>query len=112
PYNPRGQRDELGNAWSVWNPALVGLPIDPAYAHITQFIKDVYLDSQVTIGLLSNVTASMVRGGGEPPRRDPHARPARRRPQLRQRDLRLDPHALPRPALRRQGQPAVHPGAD
>ena len=58
PYNPRGQRDELGNAWSVWNPALVGLPIDSGYAHITQFIKDVYLDSQVTIGLLSNVTAS------------------------------------------------------
>jgi hypothetical protein len=60
PYNPRGQRDELGDAWSVWNPALVGLPIDSGYAHITQFIKDVYLDSQVTIGLLSNVTASVV----------------------------------------------------
>ena len=60
PYNPRGQRDELGDAWSVWNPALVGLPIDSGYAHLTQFIKDVYLDSQVTIGLLSNVTASMV----------------------------------------------------
>jgi uncharacterized protein len=64
PYNPRGQRDELGNVWSVWNPALVGLPIDPGYAHITQFIKDVYLDSQVTIGLLSNVTASMVQTEG------------------------------------------------
>jgi hypothetical protein len=55
----------------VWNPALVGLPIDAGYAHITQFIKDVYLDSQVTIGLLSNVTASMVQVEGErsrPPR--------------------------------------------
>src|SRR5438046_10427732 len=59
PYNRRGQRDERGETWGVWNPALVGLPIDPAYAHITQFIKDVYLDSQVTIGLLSNVPASM-----------------------------------------------------
>src|SRR5262249_4310675 len=39
---------------------VVGLPVDPRYAHITQFIKDVYLDSQVTIGLLSNVTASIV----------------------------------------------------
>ena len=48
----RGQKDELGEVWSNWNPALVGLPIDPGYAHITQFIKDVYLDSQVTIGLL------------------------------------------------------------
>jgi hypothetical protein len=71
PYNPRGQRDERGDAWGVWNPALVGLPIDPGYAHITQFIKDVYLDSQVTIGLLSNVTASIVQIAGErarPPR--------------------------------------------
>src|SRR5215831_4005822 len=56
PFNPRRQRDERGEVWGVWNPALVGLPIDTAYAHITQFIKDVYLDSQVTIGLLSNVT--------------------------------------------------------
>jgi hypothetical protein len=71
PFNRRGQKDERGEVWSVWNPALVGLPIDAGYAHITQFIKDVYLDSQVTIGLLSNVTASMVQVEGErsrPPR--------------------------------------------
>jgi uncharacterized protein len=68
PFNPKGQRDELGEVWSVWNPALVGLPIDRAYAHITQFIKDVYLDSQVTIGLLSNVTASSIQIEGERPR--------------------------------------------
>ena len=60
PNNPEKRVDELGNPWSVWNPELVGLPLDPSYAHITQFIKDVYLDSQVTIGLLSNVTASLV----------------------------------------------------
>ena len=78
PYNPRGQRDERGDAWGVWNPALVGLPIDPAYAHITQFIKDVYLDSQVTVGLLSNVTASMVQVGGEPPRAPRNAEEAQR----------------------------------
>ena len=78
PYNPRGQRDERGDAWGVWNPALVGLPIDPAYAHITQFIKDVYLDSQVTIGLLSNVTASMVQVDGEPPRPPRNAEEAQR----------------------------------
>ena len=65
PFNPKRQLDELGQAWSVWNPALVGLPIDPGYAHLTQFIKDVYLDSQVTIGLLSNVTASGVQIEGE-----------------------------------------------
>jgi len=70
PYNPKGQLDELGQTWSVWNPALVGLPIDSGYAHITQFIKDVYLDSQVTIGLLSNVTASgiQIEGQRRPPK--------------------------------------------
>jgi hypothetical protein len=78
PYNPRGQRDERGEAWGVWNPALVGLPIDPAYAHITQFIKDVYLDSQITIGLLSNVTASMVQVAGKPPRAPRNAEEAQR----------------------------------
>src|SRR5204863_5572105 len=37
---------------------------------VVQFIKSVYLDSQVTIGLLSNVTASLVNlgGGGRAPR--------------------------------------------
>src|SRR4051812_7412756 len=78
PFNPRGQKDERGDTWGVWNPALVGLPIDPAYAHITQFIKDVYLDSQVTVGLLSNVTASMVQVEGEPPRAPRNAEEAQR----------------------------------
>ena len=91
----QGNSDESGQAWGVWNPALVGLPIDAGYAHITQFIKDVYLDSQVTIGLLSNVTASLVqiegvtspelrgmRGGAA--RRDSDRRADRGRAQLRQ----------------------------
>ena len=78
PYNDRGQKDELGAVWSIWNPALVGLPIDPGYAHITQFIKDVFLDSQVTIGLLSNVTASMVQVEGEPSRPPKNAEEAQR----------------------------------
>src|SRR5678815_1681981 len=56
PFNPKSQRDELGETWSVWNPALVGLPIDRGYAHITQFIKDVYPARQVAVGLLSHVT--------------------------------------------------------
>jgi hypothetical protein len=78
PFNPREQKDERGEVWSVWNPALVGLPIDPGYAHITQFIKDVYLDSQVTIGLLSNVTASMVQVEGAPSRPPKNAEEAQR----------------------------------
>jgi hypothetical protein len=78
PFNPRGQRDERGDAWGVWNPALVGLPIDAGYAHLTQFIKDVYLDSQVTIGLLSNVTASIVQIEGEKSRAPRNAQEAQR----------------------------------
>ena len=66
PNNPKGLPDEQGNVWGVWNPALVGLPNAPANFLIVQFIKDVYLDSQVTVGLLSNVTASVVSVDGQP----------------------------------------------
>jgi len=59
PYNMSGYKDENGEEWGVWNPALVGLPNTPATFQIVQFIKDVYLDSQISIGLLSNVTASL-----------------------------------------------------
>src|SRR6266850_5664160 len=78
PFNSRAQLDERGETWGVWNPALVGLPIDPAYAHLSRFIKDVYLDSQVTIGLLSNVTASMVQIEGEKARAPRNAEEAQR----------------------------------
>jgi predicted TIM-barrel fold metal-dependent hydrolase len=57
PFNPGGLLDELGSPWTPWNPALIGLPIDRDFAHIVKFIKQVFLDSQVTVGLLSNVTA-------------------------------------------------------
>ena len=60
PLNPRGVKDERGDAWGVWNRALVGLPNSPENFLITQFIKDVFLDSQVTVGLLSNVPAGVV----------------------------------------------------
>jgi predicted TIM-barrel fold metal-dependent hydrolase len=75
PMNPKGLPDERGESWAIWNPALVGLPMQPENFQLVQFIKDVYLDSQVTIGLLSNVTAMTAtpvgqRGqkGGEPDR--------------------------------------------
>jgi uncharacterized protein len=65
PFNPKGLPDEHGAVWGSWNPALAGLPVTAANAQIVQFIKDVYLDSQVTIGLLSNVTASTISVSGE-----------------------------------------------
>jgi hypothetical protein len=75
PYNPQNLPDENGAAWAPWNPALAGLPNTPATFQIVQFIKDVFLDSQVTVGLLSNVTASLFGEGqierlpGQPPNR-------------------------------------------
>ena len=60
PLNPGGLKDEHGDPWGVWNRSLVGLPDSPENFLITQFIKDVYLDSQVTVGLLSNVPAGVV----------------------------------------------------
>jgi predicted TIM-barrel fold metal-dependent hydrolase len=71
PFNPRGVADEQGQIWGAWNPALAGLPVSDASFQIVQFIKDVYLDSQVTIGILSNVTASLVGVSGETERRPP-----------------------------------------
>ncbi|OLC36388.1 MAG: hypothetical protein AUH28_05920 [Acidobacteria bacterium 13_1_40CM_56_16] len=67
-YNPKGLPDEHGKVWAPWNPALVGLPNTRTNYQIVQFIKDVYLDSQINIGLLSNVTGSVlnVLGGSEP----------------------------------------------
>jgi predicted TIM-barrel fold metal-dependent hydrolase len=66
--NPRNVADEHGNVWGVWNPALVGLPNKPENFLITQFIKDVYLDSQVNVALLSNVTASVINLDNQPRR--------------------------------------------
>jgi uncharacterized protein len=76
PFNPERLRDENGDTWGVWNPDLVGLPNEPANAQLVQFIKDVYLDSQITIGLLSNVTASVISSDGESPRPPRNAREA------------------------------------
>lgn len=65
PNNPRNLPDEHGETWGVWNPALVGLPNTAATFQIVQFIKDIYLDSRVTVGLLSNVPASVISVDGE-----------------------------------------------
>ncbi len=77
PFNRDSHQDERGEPWGVWNPALVGLPMNPENFLITQFIKDVYLDSQVTIGLLSNVPASVVDSPGEGYRPPKNVREAR-----------------------------------
>jgi predicted TIM-barrel fold metal-dependent hydrolase len=52
--NPTNLPDELGGVNTPWNPALVGIPNVQENWHLPQFIKDVYLDSQVTVGILTN----------------------------------------------------------
>src|SRR4051794_299423 len=64
--NPLDLPDELGGINTPWNPALVGLPNLNSNFHLVQFIKDVYLDSQVTIGIMSNNTSAAVPGVGAP----------------------------------------------
>jgi hypothetical protein len=73
PFNPDGNLDENGEPWGVWNPDLVGRPLEAAEFQLVQWIEDIFLNSQVTIGLLSNVTAFNVvaptgeeRGGKSP----------------------------------------------
>jgi hypothetical protein len=57
PLNPPpGLLDELADVWSNWNPALINDPMGPDIYHLVNFIKALYFDSQVTVGLLSNIT--------------------------------------------------------
>ena len=60
PFNPDNVPDEHGDPWGVWNPALIGMPVTPDMFHITEFIRSIYFDSQVSVGLISNVTAFFV----------------------------------------------------
>ncbi len=64
--NPNDLPDELGRVNFPWNPAIVGLPNLNSNFHLVQFMKDVYLDSQVTIGVLSNNTSAAVPDVGAP----------------------------------------------
>ena len=64
--NPTDLPDELGGINTPWNPALVGLPNLNSNFHLVQFVKDVYLDSQVTVGVLSNNTSAAVPDMGTP----------------------------------------------
>jgi hypothetical protein len=45
--NAMGLPDELGGVNTPWNPALKGLPNVSENYYLVQFVKDVYLDSQI-----------------------------------------------------------------
>src|SRR5437867_4827749 len=52
----RGNIDISKGLWRNWNPALIGDPMDSEIFHLRAFIKSLFLDSQMTVGLLSNIT--------------------------------------------------------
>src|SRR5207245_4828873 len=52
----RGDIDPSGGLWRIWNPALIGDPMGPDIFHLVTFIRSLFLQSQMTVGLLSNIT--------------------------------------------------------
>src|SRR5919198_2530715 len=68
PFNPEGLPDELGRPWAAWNPSLGQTPITGANYHLVKFVKDVYLDSQVSVAILSNAPLGLFEppGGAKP----------------------------------------------
>ena len=71
PFNPDGLLDELGRAWSPWDRALVGAPVGPDVFHLRNYVKSMFLDSQVTVAILSNVTPGTIQLPGESAPRPP-----------------------------------------
>jgi predicted TIM-barrel fold metal-dependent hydrolase len=68
PFNPEGLPDEFGRPWAAWNPSLGQTPITGTNYHLVKFVKDVYLDSQVSVAILSNAPLGLFEapGGGKP----------------------------------------------
>jgi uncharacterized protein len=51
-----GNVDISGGLWRNWNPALIGDPMGPDIFHLLSFVKSLFFDSQMTVGLLSNIS--------------------------------------------------------
>src|SRR5215813_9283559 len=69
--NPTDLPDELGRVNQPWNPLMVNDPNVRSSWHLPNFIKWVYLDSQVTVGVLTNNNSAALpdeAGGTRPPR--------------------------------------------
>jgi uncharacterized protein len=69
-FNSGDLPDELGRVNFPWNPALVGLPNLNSNFHLAQYMKDVYLDSQVTVAIMTNNNSAAIpdAGGSRPPK--------------------------------------------
>lgn len=60
--NPNNIPDELGGVNTPWNPALVGQPVRSENFHLVQFMKDVFLDSQVSVAVMTNNNSAALPG--------------------------------------------------
>jgi predicted TIM-barrel fold metal-dependent hydrolase len=69
-FNPNDLPDELGRVNFPWNPELQGLPNLNSNFHLAQYMKDVYLDSQVTVAIMTNNNSAAIpdSGGNRAPR--------------------------------------------
>ena len=65
PFNEIGYPDELGNPWTPWTSSLGQTPNVQSDFHLVHFIKDVYLDSQVTVGHITNAPLGLFLPPGE-----------------------------------------------
>src|SRR3989442_1638889 len=77
PNNPTGALDELGNAWTPWNPLLGQTPNTGSEFHLAKYIQRFFLESQVTVSILSNANLGSIPVAGgttnPPPRNIPES---------------------------------------
>jgi predicted TIM-barrel fold metal-dependent hydrolase len=71
PFNPLGQLDELGSPWTPWNPLLDQIPNVGDEFNLVKYIQRFYLESQVTVAILSNANIANVPVGPGVPSRPP-----------------------------------------
>jgi predicted TIM-barrel fold metal-dependent hydrolase len=68
PFNAAGLLDELGSPWTPWNPSLGQTPNTGDEFHIVKYIQRFFLESQVTVSILSNANLGSIPVAGEPNR--------------------------------------------
>jgi predicted TIM-barrel fold metal-dependent hydrolase len=69
--NPTNLPDELGGVNTPWNPDLLNRPFSISDWHLPAFIEQVYLQSQVTVGVLTNNNSAAIPNVGMPGTRPP-----------------------------------------
>ena len=71
PNNPTGLGDEFGNPWTPWNPLLDQIPNTGSEFHLVKYIQRFFLESQVTVSILSNANLGSIPVPGQPMPRAP-----------------------------------------